>query len=61
MVLRLLEDGEEVVILDNLTTGYRWLVDPRAEFVHGEAGDVAAVTRLMLSRKPIRREEQVAG
>ena len=50
MVLRLLEDGEDVVVLDNLSTGYRWLVDPRADFVHGEAGDVAAVTALMRER-----------
>lgn len=47
MVLRLLEDGENVVVLDNLSTGYRWLVDPRATFIEGEAGDVAKVTDLM--------------
>lgn len=50
MVLRLLEDGEQVVVLDNLSTGYRWLVDRRAELIVGEAGDVAPVTALMQAR-----------
>jgi len=39
MVLELLEAGEEVVVLDNLSTGFRWAVPPVARLVIGDAGD----------------------
>lgn len=39
MVLELLDAGEKVVVLDNLSTGFRWAVDPRAELVVGDIGD----------------------
>ena len=40
MVLELLDAGEKVVVVDNLTTGFRWAVDPRAALVVGDvAGD----------------------
>ena len=40
MVLELLDAGEKVVVVDNLTTGFRWAVDPRATLVVGDvAGD----------------------
>ncbi len=51
MVLRLLDDGEDVVVLDNLSTGYRWLVDSRGRYVHAEAGDIGAVSLLMQREK----------
>ena len=34
-VLALLDSGYPVVVIDNLTTGFRWAVDPRAAFVQG--------------------------
>lgn len=39
MVLELLEAGEEVVVLDNLSTGFRWAVPPAAKLVIGDIGD----------------------
>ena len=39
MVLELLDAGERVIVLDNLTTGFRWAVPPQATLVIGDAGD----------------------
>jgi UDP-glucose 4-epimerase len=39
MVLELLEAGLQVVVLDNLTTGYRWAVPAQAQLVVGDCGD----------------------
>jgi UDP-glucose 4-epimerase len=39
MVLELLDAGESVVVVDNLTTGFRWAVPPDAKLVVGDAGD----------------------
>ncbi|MGF7162068.1 UDP-glucose 4-epimerase [Rhodoligotrophos appendicifer] len=39
MVLALTDAGEDVVVLDNLSTGFRWAVAPAARFVHGDVGD----------------------
>ena len=47
MVLRLADAGEDVVVLDNLTTGFDWAVDPRAALVQGNAGDMAFVGDLI--------------
>ena len=47
MVLRLCDAGEEVVVLDNLVTGFDWAVDPRATLVEGNAGDMALVGELI--------------
>lgn len=47
MVLRLLDAGERVVVLDDLSTGRRALVDPRAQFVCGNAGDDGLVENLL--------------
>ena len=38
-VLALLDAGYPVVVLDNLVTGFRWAVDPRATFVQGSIDD----------------------
>ena len=35
-VLALLDAGWRVVVIDNLSTGFTWLVDPRATLVQGE-------------------------
>jgi UDP-glucose 4-epimerase len=39
MVLELLEAGERVVVLDNLSTGHAWAVDKRAIFIRGDVAD----------------------
>jgi UDP-glucose 4-epimerase len=47
MVLELLDAGETVVVLDNLSTGFVWAVDPRATLVVGDMGDQALVETVM--------------
>ena len=46
-VLELLDAGFRVVVLDNLVTGFRWAIDPRAAFVEGWVEDDALVRRLL--------------
>jgi UDP-glucose 4-epimerase len=48
MVLELLDAGEDVIVLDNLSTGFRWAVAPDAKFVEGDAGDHNLVRRLLI-------------
>lgn len=45
MVLELLDRGEKVVVLDDLSTGFWWAVPPEAIFVKGDMGDQALVER----------------
>ncbi len=47
MVLELLDAGEDVVVLDNLSTGFRWAVPDAAKFVEGNVGDSALLRRLL--------------
>ena len=47
MVLALCDAGEEVVVLDDLSTGVRDNVDPRARFVQGDVSDPLIVMRLI--------------
>jgi UDP-glucose 4-epimerase len=47
MVLELLDAGEDVVVLDNLSTGFRWAVPDAAKFVEGDVGDHGLVRRLL--------------
>ena len=46
-VLALLDAGWRVVVIDNLTTGFDWLVDSRAILVQGEIEDEALVRSTM--------------
>ena len=39
MVWRLVEDGEDVVVLDDFSTGFRRAVAPEASIVQGDCGD----------------------
>jgi UDP-glucose 4-epimerase len=47
MVLGLADRGERVVVLDNLVTGFDWLVSPQATLVEGDIADQALVGRLI--------------
>jgi UDP-glucose 4-epimerase len=47
MVLELLDAGERVVVLDNLSTGFSWAVAKGAPLALGETGDQALVARLI--------------
>jgi UDP-glucose 4-epimerase len=47
MTYALLERGEQVVVLDNLTTGLRGLVSTKAIFVEGNVADKALVARVI--------------
>ncbi len=47
MVLELLDAGEQVVVLDNLSTGFRWAVPSGASLIVGDTGNQALVARLI--------------
>ncbi len=47
MVLELLDRGESVVVLDNLSTGFWWAVPPEAVLVQGDIGDPELVGRVI--------------
>jgi UDP-glucose 4-epimerase len=47
MVLNLADAGEDVVVLDNLVTGFDWAIDGRARFEQGNAGDINFVLGLI--------------
>ena len=47
IALALLDRGDQVLILDNLSTGNRWLVPAGSMFVEGDCADTALVTKLV--------------
>ncbi|MEM8687599.1 MAG: UDP-glucose 4-epimerase GalE [Pseudomonadota bacterium] len=47
MVLALLDAGQDVCVIDNLTTGYRWAVPQEVPFVEIDVGDQAAVRKVI--------------
>jgi UDP-glucose 4-epimerase len=47
MVLELVDAGEPVVVLDNLSTGFSWAVAAGVPLVVGDTGDQALVARLI--------------
>ena len=49
MVLALLDAGERVIVLDNLSTGFQWAVPRPAHLIVGDVGDEGLV-RLILKR-----------
>jgi len=49
---RLLAQGAQVVVLDNLSTGYRQAVHPAANFIHGDLNDRQCLDRIF-NRFPI--------
>jgi UDP-glucose 4-epimerase len=50
MVWKLLEESEDVVVLDRLSTGFEWAVPRDAELVVGDIADQALVERIVRER-----------
>ncbi len=48
--LALLDRGEHVVVLDNLTTGFKWAVPQGAELIVGDVADQSLVTNIIKTR-----------
>jgi UDP-glucose 4-epimerase len=51
MVHALVDAGERVVVLDNLTTGFDWAVSKQATLVRGDTGDQPAVAKLIAEHR----------
>ena len=51
MVYALVDAGEPVVVLDNLSTGFDWAIPKEAQLVVGETGDQALVSSLIKQHK----------
>ena len=51
MVHALLDAGERVVVLDDLSTGFDWALPEGARFVIGDAGNQALVARLIAEHR----------
>jgi UDP-glucose 4-epimerase len=51
MVWQLIDAGEQVVVLDNLSTGFKWAVAPEAKLVQGDVGDEDLVGRIIAEHK----------
>jgi UDP-glucose 4-epimerase len=51
MILALIEAGEQVVVLDDLSTGFNWAVHPKARLVVGDVGDEALVAQLIVQHE----------
>lgn len=47
MVLALADAGEDVIVFDNLSTGFSWAVAPAARLVEGDIDDEALLDRVM--------------
>src|SRR5436853_6762422 len=47
MVHALVAAGEDVVVLDNLSTGFDWAIAERVPLILGETGDQPLVTKLI--------------
>ncbi|MBC8038002.1 MAG: UDP-glucose 4-epimerase GalE [Rhizobiales bacterium] len=51
MVLALADAGEDVVVLDNLSTGFWWAVAPQAKLLEGDIGDESFLNRVMAEHR----------
>jgi len=49
---RLLDEGHNVVVFDNLERGHREALDPRARFIKGDLRDSAAIERALTQVRP---------
>ncbi len=48
MVWALIDAGESVVVVDRLSTGFRWAIAPEAKFYEGDVADRRLLTRIFL-------------
>ena len=46
MVWALLDAGEQVVVIDRLSTGFRWAIAPEARFYEGDIADAALMQQI---------------
>ncbi len=51
MVLELLDAGETVIVLDNLSTGFWWAIPSEVTLVKGDMGDEALVSKVIAEHK----------
>src|SRR6185312_15780083 len=51
LVWELVDSGEEVVVLDRLSTGFEWAVAPEAKLVVGDIGDTSLVKSILGDHK----------
>ena len=51
VVLECIDNGEDVVVVDNLVTGFDWAVSPKAKLVIGDVNDRALVGRVIEENK----------
>ncbi|WP_439631459.1 UDP-glucose 4-epimerase GalE [Shinella sp.] len=51
MVWALVDAGEEVVVLDRLSTGFRWAVAPEARFYEGDIADPAVLSTIFAENR----------
>ncbi|MFC3074808.1 UDP-glucose 4-epimerase GalE [Shinella pollutisoli] len=51
MVWALIDAGEEVVVLDRLSTGFRWAVAPEARFYEGDIADRALLSAIFAENR----------
>ncbi len=51
MVWALLDRGEDIVVVDNLSTGFRWAVPDSVPFVEGDFGDEPLMDELIETHK----------
>ena len=51
MVWALIDAGEEVVVLDRLSTGFRWAVSPEARFYEGDIADGALLSTVFTENR----------
>lgn len=49
-VRQLIQAGYDVVVIDNLYSGFRWAVDSAAEFINANVGDYPVVSSLLRDR-----------
>lgn len=47
MVQSLIDNGESVIVADDLSTGYRWLIPQEAEFILCDIGDIKSLSRIL--------------
>ena len=51
MVFDLLDRGEEVAVIDNLSTGVSWVLPPEANHVEGDIGDDALLDKVLKGQR----------